>query len=66
MGVHPVLENCKEIKLSALECLMYDDLVWQMETTNIDPFKNKIFECYDFTPQKIPNYQFKSSSERDP
>lgn len=45
---------------------MYDDLVWQMETTNIDPFKNKIFECYDFTPQKIPNYQFKSSSERDP
>ena len=38
---------------------MYDDLIWQMQTTNIDPFRNKIFECYDFTPQKVSNYQFK-------
>lgn len=35
---------------------MYEDLIWQIETANIDVFDNQVYECYDFTPKKNANF----------
>lgn len=36
--------------------MIYEDLVWQIEKSKVDIFNNQIYECYDFTPKKQPNF----------
>lgn len=42
---------------------IYDDLLWQIERAKINVFDNQIFECYDFTPKKPPNFQNEEPAE---
>jgi protein XRP2 len=56
VGVRPVLEGCRHVSFYALGCKIYDDLIWQIEKAKIDIFDNQIYECYDFTPRKHPNF----------
>lgn len=56
VGVRPVLEGSHHIKFSELSMRIYDDLLWQMERAKLSIFHNQIFDCYDFTPKKPPNF----------
>lgn len=43
VGVRPVIEDCKQMKFSSLNCKIYADLLWQIQSANIDILSNQIY-----------------------
>ena len=56
VGVQPVLENSYNVKFHSLSCSLPLQMLTNADKAGINCLENQVYESYDFTPRKTPNF----------